>query len=188
MVKDRKVWCAAAYEVRKSGRQLSNWTIDQQINIYIDGLTLGHVSESFGWSCWIMNYSECYNGMCMPAKLLQSCPTPLSMGFSREEYWSGLLLPSPGDLPDSGIKPMSPTSATLAGRFFTTSSTWEAHSGILLGKVEGQRKLRDRDYSLYLWLCWVFIASQGLSLVVVLGLLTEVASCFTEHRLWEHGI
>ena len=55
------------------------------------------------------------------AKLLQSCLTlcdpmdvahqaPLSMEFSREEYWSGLPFPSPGDLPDSGIEPMSPAS------------------------------------------------------------------------------
>ena len=35
---------------------------------------------------------------------------PLSMGFSRPEYWSGLPCPSPGDLPDPGIKPMSPAS------------------------------------------------------------------------------
>ena len=33
---------------------------------------------------------------------------PLSMGFPRQEYWSGLLFPSPGDLPDPGIEPMSP--------------------------------------------------------------------------------
>ena len=35
--------------------------------------------------------------------------TPLSVGFPRQEYWSGLPLPSPGDLPDSGIEPASPT-------------------------------------------------------------------------------
>ena len=35
--------------------------------------------------------------------------TPLSMGFSRQEYWSGLPFPSPGDLPDLGIEPKSPT-------------------------------------------------------------------------------
>ena len=34
---------------------------------------------------------------------------PLSMGFSRQEYWSGLSFPSPGDLPNPGIKPRSPT-------------------------------------------------------------------------------
>ena len=42
---------------------------------------------------------------------------PLSMGFPRQEYWSGLPFPSPGDLPDSGIEPVSPA---LAGGFFTT--------------------------------------------------------------------
>ena len=51
---------------------------------------------------------------------------PLSMGFSRQEYWSGLLFPSPGDLPDPRIEPVSPASPALAGRFFTTSTTWEA--------------------------------------------------------------
>ena len=44
------------------------------------------------------------------------------MGFSRQEYWSGLPCPAPGDLPDPGIKPTSLTSPTLAGRFFTTST------------------------------------------------------------------
>ena len=48
------------------------------------------------------------------------------MAFSRQEYWSGLPFPSLGDLPDPGIKPMSLTSPALAGRFFTTSTTWEA--------------------------------------------------------------
>ena len=38
-----------------------------------------------------------------------ACQAPLSMGFSRQEYWSGLPFPSPGDLPDPGIEPGSPT-------------------------------------------------------------------------------
>jgi len=42
---------------------------------------------------------------------------PLSMGFSRQEYWSGLHLPPPGDVPNLGIRPTSPA---LAGGFFTT--------------------------------------------------------------------
>ena len=42
---------------------------------------------------------------------------PLSMGFSRQEYWSGLPLPSPGDLPDPGIEPVSPA---LQAESFTT--------------------------------------------------------------------
>ena len=45
---------------------------------------------------------------------------PLSMGFSRQEHWIGLPFPPPGDLPDSGIEPMSPLYPALASRFFTT--------------------------------------------------------------------
>ena len=51
---------------------------------------------------------------------------PLSMGFSRQEYWSGLPVLPPGDLPDSGTEPESLMSPALAGRFFTTNATWEA--------------------------------------------------------------
>ena len=53
---------------------------------------------------------------------------PLFMGFSRQEYWSGWPCPPPGDLPDPGIEPTSLMSSALAGRFFTSSTTWEAHT------------------------------------------------------------
>ena len=43
---------------------------------------------------------------------------PLSMGFSKQEYWSELPFLSPGDLPDPGIEPTSPVTPALAGRFF----------------------------------------------------------------------
>ena len=46
---------------------------------------------------------------------------PLSMEFSRQDYWSGLPFPSPGDLPDPGIEPASPVPPSLVGRFFTTA-------------------------------------------------------------------
>ena len=71
----------------------------------------------------------------MRAKSLQLCLTlcdpmdrqyPLSMEFSRQEYWSGLLCPPPWYLPDPGIEPPSLMSPELAGRFFTTGATWEA--------------------------------------------------------------
>ena len=45
---------------------------------------------------------------------------PLSMRFSWQEYWSGFLVPPPGDLPDQEIQPTSPTTPALAGRFFIT--------------------------------------------------------------------
>ena len=71
---------------------------------------------------------------CIHARLLQLCLTlwdPMNHSppgssvhrILQQEYWSGQSFPSPGDLSDPGIKPMSPT---LAGRFFTTSATWEA--------------------------------------------------------------
>ena len=49
-----------------------------------------------------------------------ACQAPLSVGFSRQEYWSGLPCPPPGDLPDPGIKPTSPAFPALTSRFFTT--------------------------------------------------------------------
>ena len=55
-----------------------------------------------------------------------ACQVPLSVGFSQQEYWSGLLCPPPGDLPKLGIKPVSLMSPALVGEFFTTSTTWEA--------------------------------------------------------------
>ena len=53
-------------------------------------------------------------------------PAPPSMGFSRQEYWSGFPCPPPRELPDPGMEPASLTSPALAGGFFTTSATWEA--------------------------------------------------------------
>ena len=55
-----------------------------------------------------------------------ACQAPLSMAFSRQEYWNGLPFSPPGDRPDSGIKSASLKSPALAGGFFTTSTSWEA--------------------------------------------------------------
>ena len=52
-----------------------------------------------------------------------ACQAPLSMGFSRQEYWRGLPFPSPQDLPGLGIKPVSPA---LAGGFFTVEPPGES--------------------------------------------------------------
>ena len=62
-----------------------------------------------------------------------ACQAPLSMGFSRQEYWIGLPCPPPGDLPDPGIELASLMSPTLSGGFFTTSATWEATKNIGVG-------------------------------------------------------
>ena len=55
-----------------------------------------------------------------------ACQAPLSMGFSKQEYWSRLPCAPLGDLPNPGIEQHLLTSPALAGRFFTTSATWEA--------------------------------------------------------------
>ena len=64
-------------------------------------------------------------------KVIQSyvCQAPLSMGFSRQEYWSGLPFPSPGDLPDPGIRPES---AALQADSLPTELRRKASYGIAL--------------------------------------------------------
>ena len=85
---------------------------------------------------------ECVCAACMPScfsRVTKSFPTlltlwtvahqdPLSLGFSRQEYWSGLPCPPQGDLPDPGMEPESLKSPALAGEFFTTSTTWQCIS------------------------------------------------------------
>ena len=89
------------------------WDLNLIIHIRVDGMNmcvLSHFSRL--WLCatlWTVN--------------LQS---PLSMGFSRQEYWRGLPYPPPGNLPNPGIEPAYLKSPTLAGRFFATSATCEA--------------------------------------------------------------
>ena len=113
-----------------------------------------HESEKWKWSHSVMSDSSRLHGL-QPTRLLhpwdfpgkstgvgchacaQSCPTlcnPMDcgsskMGFPRQEYWSGLAFPSPGDLPDPGIELASLVSSTLAGGFFTMSH-WESHLSV----------------------------------------------------------
>ena len=79
------------------------------------------------------------------------CQAPLPKEFSRQEYWSGLSRPPPGDLPNPGIEPTSLTSPALADRFFTTSATWEALISLYL--LELVCTANDRGTSLMVqWL------------------------------------
>ena len=59
---------------------------------------------------------------------------PLSMGFSRQEYWSGLPFPSPGDLPYPGIEPRSPVAPTLADKLFTTEPPGKTQALLILSR------------------------------------------------------
>ena len=87
---------------------------------------------------------------------------PLSVGFSRQEHWSGLPWLPPGDLSDPGIKPVSFMSAALAGRFFPTSAAWEApYIHLSFGSQAVSSSLRPHGLqhtrlpspSLSLWVC-----------------------------------
>ena len=96
------------------------------------------------------------------------CQAPLSVGFSRQEYWNGFPCLPPGNLPDPGIKPTSLTSPALAGRFFNTSATWmpwwlggkestcSAGSNLILGWEDPLKK----EISTHSW-AWQAIQSMG---------------------------
>ena len=71
----------------------------------------------------VLNHLNCLT-LCDPMD--RGLPGPLSMGFARQEYCSGLPCPSPGNLPNPEIKPASLVTLELAHRVFTTSTTWEA--------------------------------------------------------------
>ena len=73
-----------------------------------------------------------------PRGLYVACQVPLSMEFSRQEYWHRLPFPTPGDLPDPGVEPVFPAPPALAGRFFTTEPMGKA----LCCAIDVQRRLR----------------------------------------------
>ena len=78
-----------------------------------------------------------------------ACQAPLSLEFSRQEYWSGLPFPPPRDLPDSGIEPKSPASV---GRFFTAESLGKLATSFFKkkkdthGKMVHQKKKKKKDW------------------------------------------
>ena len=82
------------------------------------------------WIVIIMLLHACPKSLCLCLTLCDPMdhgpPGSYVHGFSRQESWSGLPFPSPGDLPNPGIEPRSVTSPALAGEFFTSSVTWEA--------------------------------------------------------------
>ena len=85
---------------------------------------------------------------------------PLFMQFSREEYWSRLPCPLPGDLPDPGIEPVSLTSPALAGRFFTMSTT-RTHRQMGKWGMQLDRKLgTEASHRFYRSIEWLRALSQ----------------------------
>ena len=79
-------------------------------------------SSSTG-SCGVCAGAQLCLTLCDPMDC--SPPGSSAHGISRQEYWSGVPLPTPGDLPDPGIEPTSLVFPALGGGFFTNSATWE---------------------------------------------------------------
>ena len=109
-------------ERRKEGREEFLHLLDLEL---LQG-RVGTTSYSFLYPQWLVHRSvhACVlsHFSCVPLCNLWTVAhqAPLSMRFSRHEYWSGLPFPPPGDLPNPGIEPMCPVSPALAGGFFTT--------------------------------------------------------------------
>ena len=75
---------------------------------------------------------------------------PLSMGFSRQEYWSGLPCPSPGDLPSLGTDPASLMSPALAGELFTNNTTCHSRYGSYIS-CPGCNMIVSVQYHILMW-------------------------------------
>ena len=85
---------------RRYGETESSYTVDGNVNWY------SHYGEPYKVKVKVESLSHVQLFVTAWTVAHQA---PLSMGFSRQEYWSGLPSPSPGNLPDSGIEPRSPT-------------------------------------------------------------------------------
>ena len=95
---------------------------------------------------------------------------PLSVGFSRQEYWSGLPCPPPGDLPNPGIKLVSLMSSALAGRFFTTRANWEVPCS---------------RYQYFISVhCEIIFYYMGISFCLFIHQLMDILSCIKLFLLW----
>ena len=91
------------------------------------------------WVCTLLLFSHQVLSDSFSTPWTVAHQAPLSMGFPSQEYWSELPFPSPEDLPDPGIKDMSPA---LAGRFFTTEPPGKLRSACPFSKV-GRREIRQ---------------------------------------------
>ena len=103
-----------------------------------------HYQATWNFLHWSVNSSRTiFSGIsntscCQVSETLwtAACPVPLSMGFSKQEYWGGLPCLHPGDLPNPGIEPTSLMSPVLMGGFFTTN----AYSFFLILHLPWRRK------------------------------------------------
>ena len=93
---------------------------------------------------WVLSCSVMSSSL-QPALWTVAHQAPLSMKFSRQEYWNELPFPPPRDLPNPGIKPMSPAFPTLAGRFFTTEQLGKPNQGDDITLMKGKCRVKKWD-------------------------------------------
>ena len=86
----------------------------------------GGKATDYKFCCAVLSRFSCIKLFAAPWTI--ACQAPLSMRFSRQEHWSGLPCPPPGDLPNSVIEPASLTYAALANGLCITGTTWETQS------------------------------------------------------------
>ena len=86
---------------------------------------------------------------------------PLSIGFSRQDYWSGLPFLPPGDLPDPGIEPASPAAPALAGGFLTIELCGKLYACTIWPSncISGHFSQRNQDMCSHKNCMWMFVMS-----------------------------
>ena len=127
LVNAYSLWCRPFYAGVFCCLQLQMYYV-----ICVHAQSLGHV--------WLCNPMDCNH------------QAPLSMGFSRQEYWSGLPFPSSGVLPNSGMEPTFPASPALGDRFFTTGPPRKIQYVVYLKNNVSIVFLRNvRNVTAYLW-------------------------------------
>ena len=108
-------WILYCWATREAQRNISffhcpqflTWLFDIQRILKTEILWQAHMVAKLGLNCFVCySLSQSCSNFCNPKTVVHQAP--LSMGFSRQEYWSGLPFPSPGGLPNPGIEPRSP--------------------------------------------------------------------------------
>ena len=112
---------------------------------------------------------------------------PLSMEFSRQQYWNGLLFPSPGDLPYPGPEPASLESLALASKFFPTNATQEAGLSIVTLNVNRVNTSIRNTECLNWWKSKIMYMSFYKRLTSYLKTQTKLADGKDISKKWKEG-
>ena len=105
---------------------------------WFSDLTTTTPKMRYRWQMLLFSHSVMSDSSATPWTI--AFQAPLSLGFTRQEYWSGLPFPSPGDLPNQGIKPASPA---LEGGFFTIEPLSPVKP------TDGKKKKKEPEYALH---------------------------------------